>query len=310
MAILNIKPSLARNATTAFLGISALALAASAAAPAKAAIITNGLTLNFDAGQDAGGNNIWENTESLQTHNWQLGSNVILDSSPSSALPGITGSYVFPTSGTNSDDDKGIASSYQNIAGNPTNDAASFEIWFRPESLTNGSQVLWESGAGISGSSFTILNGDTLRFTIRDGADSLIAETPLTQSAEFIQAVATYSPESPGTLSLYINGELEGTDSNSGVLDWSGGAASGIGGHNTFTGGTGAGGVNLNFGTFEGEISIFRFYELALSGSEVTQNFDAIAASSASVPEPTASLGLFALISLGTTSIVAKKLKT
>ena len=299
----------ARNPTLALIA----AVATTSAVPASAAIITTGLTLNFDAGLDNSANGIWESTESLQTHNWQLGSNITLDNDPITGLPGITGAYVFPTSGTNSDSDKATAATYETIVGDPTDAAASFEIWFRPESLTNGDQVLWETGAALDGSSFTIIDGNRLRFTLKNDANNLVVETPITQSTEFIQAVATYDRNNPGTtdtLSLYINGVFDSTDIDTNVNDWAGPDSSGIGGRNGFgTGGDNAGGVSLNFGTFEGEIAIFRFYELALSGEEVEQNFEAIASPILEIPEPSSALGLLVFVSLSGGSIFLQNRK-
>lgn len=290
--------------------IGAATAVATSTIPSNAAIVTTGLTLDFNAGLDANGNNIWESTQSLQTHNWTLGSGVTRNSSPVTGLSGITGAYVFPVSGSNLGINKATAPSYQSVSGNPTDSSASFEIWFRPESLTNGNQVLWETGGSGDGSSFTIRNGNTLRFTMKDNGQNLVREVTIPSPSEFIQAVATYDRNNTGstdTLSLYINGVLSGTATSTGVNDWAGGNSSGLGGRNSATGGTSAGGVGLNFNTFEGEIAIFRFYESVLTASDVKQNFDTIAAI---VPEPNSSSSLLGLGLLGIGAAAAKfKLK-
>ena len=143
--------------------------------------------------------------------------------------------------------------------------------------------MLWESGGGGDGASFTIINGDTLRFTAKDGGASLIANASLADlGGEFIQAVATYDRDNPGdtdTLRLYINGRLVGgpvTDTN--VEDWSGADDASIGVRgNGDTGGHNASG-SLNFNTpFDGQISIFRFYDSTLTADATLNNFLAVA---------------------------------
>lgn len=281
------------------------------ALPASAAIFTKDLTLNFDAGLDTSDNGVWESTETLQTHNWQLGNRVSLNPSPMTGFSGITGAYVFPASGSNSASNKAKASSYESITGDPTDNSASFEIWFRPDSLTNGDQVLWETGDDFNGSSFTILDGNTLRFTAKNDSQNFFIETPISQTSEFIQAVATYDRNNPNptdTLSLYINGVSVGTTTSDGINDWAGDNDSGLGGRNGATGGNGAAG-NLNFGTFEGEIAIFRFYESALSGAQVEQNFNAIATPTeiTELTESSSPLSLLAFVSLGGGLIFLRK---
>ncbi len=279
------------------LTIMTAAISTASILPASAAIITTGLTLNFDAGLDINDNNIWENTQTLQTHNWQLGDGVTRNSSPITGFSGITGSYVFPASGSDSSNNKATARSYESIPENPTDNSTSFEIWFRPESLDNGDQVLWETGASVYGSSLTIIDGNKLRFTTKNQSENLVIETLIPQTNEFIQALVTYdinNPDSTDTLSLYINGELVDTETSNGLNNWGGIDGSGLGGFNgVATGGNGAVG-DLNFGNFEGEIAIFRFYELALSESQVEQNFNEIVTST-DINEPSSILGLLGL---------------
>ncbi|MFP6667619.1 MAG: LamG-like jellyroll fold domain-containing protein, partial [Pirellulales bacterium] len=247
--------------------------------------ISNKLTLNFEASEDpdGGADGTWESTTARQSHNWTLGGNVTYNASPATQLPGIAASYVFPTRGSNNAANKATAQQLESLPGNPSNGDATFEIWFKPNNLTGGNQVLWESGGGGDGTSFTIRNGNTLRFTAKDGGSNLVIETTLTpeMASDFIQAVAAYDRNNPNpqdTLRLYINGvEVAGSPvTNNNVNDWAGGDKSGLGGRNGAAGGTGAG-VNLNFGTFAGEIAIVRFYERRMSATDVKKNFDLVA---------------------------------
>ncbi|MCA9268649.1 MAG: hypothetical protein KDA41_09270, partial [Planctomycetales bacterium] len=252
-----------------------LALAASPAV----AQVTAGHTLNYDAGLDTSpGNGVWEELNGVTTHDWTLGANVLHNAAPATVLTGIAGSYTFPTSGTDNAADKGATATYEGLTGNPTDSSASFELWFKPATLAGGNQVLWETGGGVSGASFTIRNGDTLRVELQEAAAAgreLVIETPLTGlSGEFISALATYDRNNPGTtdtLRLYINGQEVGAspDTDTDINDWAGANNSGIGGRNGDTGGTG-GSLNLNtFNTFDGEIAIHRFYESTLTTAEV-----------------------------------------
>ncbi|MFP6658512.1 MAG: LamG-like jellyroll fold domain-containing protein, partial [Pirellulales bacterium] len=237
--------------------------------------ISNKLTLNFEASEDpdGGADGTWESTTARQSHNWTLGGNVTYNASPATQLPGIAASYVFPTRGSNNAANKATAQQLESLPGNPSNGDATFEIWFKPNNLTGGNQVLWESGGGGDGTSFTIRNGNTLRFTAKDGGSNLVIETTLTpaMASDFIQAVAAYDRNNPNpqdTLRLYINGvEVAGSPvTNNNVNDWAGGDKSGLGGRNGAAGGTGAG-ANLNYGTFAGEIAIVRIYERRMSAT-------------------------------------------
>ena len=325
MDISYISNCIARKTGNLALAMITVAISASALPASAATIIRDSLTLNYDASEyDVRAENdkrFWENTGSFaekdekNKYDWQLGKKVkriTRENGLVTGFSGITGAYVFRDIGSNEGNNKATALSYESITGNPTDNSASFEIWFRPESLTNGNQVLWETGGGVDGSSFTILNGK-LRFTMKDGTrvdeklvseENLFIETPILSTREFIQAVATYDSLN-GSLSLYLNGELVGTDTNDNVNDWAGGNASGLGGLNGNTGGTGAGGVNLNLDPFKGDIAIVRFYETELSESDVKQNFNAIA----EIPETSSPLSLLALGSLGGGSILLRKNK-
>ncbi len=254
--------------------------------PAAGAIIP-GHTLEYDAGLDTTPDNgVWEDLNGTSAqHNWDLGANVTHNPAPTTGLPGITGSYVFPSSGTNDGADKATTEQYESLPGNPTDADASFEFWFKPASLAGGDQVLWETGGSTDGTSLTIRGGSTLRFTAKDGGGSLVIETPLTGlDREFIHAFATYDKNTPNptdTLRLYINGaEVAGSPVTAdNVNDWAGADDSGLGGRAGATGGNGAGSppVDLQFGTFAGQIAVHRFYESALSAAEVGENFVTVA---------------------------------
>ncbi|MCP4472062.1 MAG: LamG domain-containing protein, partial [Gammaproteobacteria bacterium] len=177
----------------------------------------------------------------------------------------------------------GLGDSLQNVTGNPTNNSASFEIWLRPADLTD-SDVVFETGGVIDGTSFTMTdangNGlaDDIRFTVRDGATKVTVAANLglllgNVTGEFFQVVGVYERNLDGTtdaVRLYINGVLVEEDQSAVALnDWAGNGDTGLARVN--------GGMNVSRMTaFEGEIAILRFYEKAMSASEVQANFSAV----------------------------------
>lgn len=146
---------------------------------------------------------------------------------------GITAAYVF-----NGSDDSplGPTVSFQDVSGDTTNDSVSIEMWFKPDGLGNGKQVLWSMGGATDGTSIT-LDGDVLRLQVRDsdvrplaggdGAEDLVVvlKTQLTagQAADFIQVVGVIDMEDTGPkVTLYVNGVLasaiSGGDAGTGLF--------------------------------------------------------------------------------------------
>jgi VCBS repeat-containing protein len=174
--------------------------------------------------------------------------------------------------------------------------SASFEIWFRPTDLNNGKQVLFETGAWEVGMTIG-LNNDQLF------VKNLEIERAVTLSPnlidDFIQVVVVFDLESDVT-ALYVNGGLlaGGDTVDTGLggapVAWSGTNAAGLGDRNDVTTNAqkddneAAGGFAIsdsdkfNYGAFDGDIAIFRFYQDdALSAEQVAQNYRAVAAGSA-----------------------------
>ncbi|MDH5470240.1 MAG: Ig-like domain-containing protein, partial [Gammaproteobacteria bacterium] len=241
--------------------------------------VTAGHTLNFDAGIEADtSNGTWEEGNGLASHDWTLnnwGTETTYTSSPTTLLPGITGAYQF--SGTNSG---ATAPNYAILAGDPTNDSASFELWFRPNTLT-GQQMLFETGGSGGTGTSLYLDGSNLRFYTYNGTNSFEIVADLNTlglgdpTNEFIQVVGTLDLVGD-QMELFVNGVSVGTTAYTEV-DWSGSNFSGLGMVNS---NAAAGSGNLN-----GDIAIFRFYESALTTAEVDDNYQAIAGSALTVTE-------------------------
>ncbi|MFK8027850.1 MAG: DUF4347 domain-containing protein, partial [Gammaproteobacteria bacterium] len=246
--------------------------------------IATGATLNFDASNEANtANTIWEDNVGTSGFNWDFSGTggtggVTINNAPGSSFGGISASYTFDGSGgAQFSNGSGDDDAFTNIAGNPTNNDASFEIWFKAADTTD-EDIIFETGATGDGTSLSI-NGTVLSLKIKDSGVNIqptfdLASIGIDPTAEFVQVAWTYDQNNTGTTDqviLYINGNAVVTDSTQTSLnDWGGGNDAGLGFNNE--------GINFaSGGAFEGEIAIFRFYESVLTANEVLDNFEVVA---------------------------------
>jgi hypothetical protein len=231
---------------------------------------------------------------------FQLDSTVSHVAAGASRLPGIDATYVFsgntsgsPDSVRNKDGGQlaligsGTTSPQSRVPA-PDLSSASFEIWFKPDDLTD-KKVLWETGGG-TGTAFA-LDGNNLIFSvIQPGSGQLarvsynLATDPQgvlggrSATDEFIHAIGTFDMSNNGTSTLYINGFRTGSNTaSSNITDWDGGDASGL----ATVGGSNMGGFgsnSQNFRPFNGQIAIFRIFGGVLDADQVVANYDAVAA--------------------------------
>jgi VCBS repeat-containing protein len=246
-------------------------------------ILTTGLTLHYDASKDTEGDGVWENN-SLVTpapdFDWSFDHASATTFNPiavTSALPGITEAYSFNVNGSDptgagfTDFSDANDDSFSNIAGDPTNNSASFEMWFRAND-TSDHDLLFESGGATDGISIR-LNGTVVEFFVKDGGNDAqlsfdLASVGIDPTADFVQLVGVVTIN--GNVDLYINGALAEQDPIGILADWAGSDDAGLGAQNS--------GINLGTPTaFEGEIAIFNFYESALTSANVLGNYQAIA---------------------------------
>lgn len=211
-----------------------------------------------------------------------------------SAVPGITAAFDIAQIGGG----RGRGGVFElNLAGTPpqaSRQDGSFEVWFKPNTLAGGDQVVYEFGGTGSGGYFSLQN-DELTFFV-NGADFTAGveannftslSTTLTD-AEWTQVVGvintTFDANNPSNddfIDLYVNGQFIGTTDGSFVdmNDWSGGNDSGLGqdsqtiaGFGPLAGDTAAVGEF----TFDGEIAILEYSPGALTAADVLARYEAI----------------------------------
>lgn len=240
-------------------------------------LASDSLVLNFDAANDPGGDDDWNSGNPTSNFVWDFDGSSSSGNFSSTAVtvnqPGITQAYHFDgTRGADLSNNSGSADALQDLPGNPSNNDASFEIWFRADDIADH-DVLFESGGTGNGVSIRI-NGTVLEFYVKEGNDSVLhtydlAVIGLDPTAQFIQVTGVIAVS--GNVELYINGTLAVADTSGVIQDWDGGNDAGLGG---------VAGNSINFDSptaFEGDIASFRFYDKALSAEEVFDNYQAVA---------------------------------
>lgn len=206
------------------------------------------------------------------------------------SVPGITASYSAGSQGRffHNGTANQNGNNYIGQVGQDTRQApVTFEVWFKPNSLTGGDQLVAEWGGSGNGSYISLQN-DTLAFhTWTNNGNIAVtldnSSAPLT-TAEWTQVLATWDSGAEEA-AFYINGQL--VDSTNTTLNfWSGGNAFGLGQRGESDGDPGNdialnGPLTETAGTdfpLDGEIGIYRLYRKALDDIRVLAAYDAVAA--------------------------------
>jgi hypothetical protein len=250
-----------------------LLFSASAAAP----------LLDYNAALDTPGDGKWEDETGQAVLDWTYASGA---AAVSTCLPGITHAFSFSGAGA-------TTVSLDDATGDPSNESAAFELWFRPADFADN-DILLESGGATDGSAMVLRSGN-LEFVAKDGGQSAAVTTDISSrgTADFIQALVTIDLAAD-SLRLYINGGLVDSASFFGS-DWAGGDGSGLGVRNSAVGGTnGALGDINGYTSFDGDIAIFRLWDDTLSAVEVADAYAAVVgpthSSLAPAPRPSPSM--------------------
>ncbi len=223
------------------------------------------------------------------------------------SFPGITKAYVTGARGEANVFEtqiNGLQASRQD---------ASFEVWFKPDSLTGGEQIIYEVG-GTGTGSYISLDGDELSFYVNgqfngneQTLSTTLTDTDWTQVVAVINNTFSASAASPDDfIELYVDGVLVGSNSGAttDINRWAGGNQSGLGieAGNLAAGGPISGDTDTSIElAFEGQIAIFEYANEAWDATEVSNRYNAITSPllslSTAVPEPSTSL-LFVVGSL------------
>jgi hypothetical protein len=250
---------------------------------------TAGATIIYDAALDTNNDNILDDQEGTATNlTFTDVTGAITPTTPitpqavSSSFVGITSAFSFSGAGPGDEGTYAVGDSLDGLG--VTGNDASFEVWFKADTLTTGTDaaILYETGGSGDGMSIA-LQGSTVLFTATnndagDPAVSVQASFDLSTlgidpTAEFVQVVGTIDINNE--IQLYVNGTLVDTVAASIIPDWAGGDGATLGGavgSNLDIGALGANPVN-----FVGDIARFAFYESDLTDSEVLTNFTAVA---------------------------------
>ena len=190
------------------------------------------------------------------------------------SVPGITGSYGAGGTGRTPALSDGTAGEVD----------SSFEVWFKPDSLAGGEQVIAEFGGLLNGS-YISLDDDVVTFFTTSGGNSGSVSTIL-NSTDWTQVVANWT--ATGDLELFVDGQSEDTTTGTTFTRYAGGNQWGLGqvggdpNAGLAVGGPVTADPNNNSDIdFDGEIGLFRYYPIALSESQVLDSFNAIAAGTA-----------------------------
>ena len=237
--------------------------------------VTPGAMLEYNAAQDTNADGEWQNSTGISGVDLALGTGVARNAVTPSNHYGILSSFEFNGATTSGAFSKFSAAS---LPGNPTDGAGTFELWFRPDELTK-KHILIDSGSAQPGSGLSLrLNGTQLEYCVYSGtSQAVVTSNIITQlgTADFVQFTGTVQMTGgTASIEMFVNGVSAGTDTRSGFTSWSDitedFALGNIDGSMSIFAVSGA-------DPFAGEMSLFRFYDSALTSTQIQNNFNAVA---------------------------------
>ena len=239
---------------------------------------TLGAIFEFDASQDIGGDAVW--TETGLFGNETL---TFVGGATPTATQVSDGTLNLFAHSVGADGQSNVYENTLGGTGQASRRAATFEIWFKPNDLTTADQIIHETGGAGRGTIFS-LDNNNLEF-LANGDNSTTVSTTLANN-NWHQVVGVLNNISNNNtaddfIQLYVNGALVGTSATLEIDDWAGGNQGGLGSFGGAThpidGQIGGGAVNNAGVDFNGNIHLNRYYDRALSGSEILANYNAVA---------------------------------
>jgi hypothetical protein len=223
--------------------------------------LTPGASLSYDATDNPFDDTTWVNLGTQSGLDFALHPDVKRVAVDDPVFGQLTHAFQFP--GGDPSRVGGTAPSLETLPGNPTNNDATFEVVFRSVADSDR-DIIFETGGNVDGVSLIFDEAtDTLHFTVKDSATEEQATASGLVSGQFVHAVGVIALDD--RLELWIDGELVDLVDATGILDWAGSDAAGLG---RLSGTTNEPSSN----SLEGDISLVRFYERVLGQFEIENN--------------------------------------
>jgi len=233
-----------------------------------------GAVHEYDASQDADGDQIWEDLGTQADRDWTL----FGPTGPNPAGP-VRTAVTSATTITHAYNFDGVDDAAVTLSENRSgNHDTTFELWFRPDLFPTGDvRTIFEHGNNPRGVSLGLME-DTLVFTYRAGSLSsgeLTFDLSSIGIADFIQAVGVID-DTNDQIRLYINGGNEQILEINSFGDFSSNNDLGLAGNQEGGGGGQDTSAFTWDGFYDGDIALLREYRTAFGLAEVQQNFAAI----------------------------------
>lgn len=264
----------------------------------NAQVTTTDLKYNFDANADRVLDDGWESSLNPGEVEWQFSSDtrvgtgnetVTQTSTVLGDLHGISGRLNFPRTNNDVNSARDRASALDYTGFNNSAADATWEFWIKFENVGEN-QVIWETGGSGTGSSFTISAAGEIQWVIKNDAVSDSLTQAVLADGEYHHVVGVYDRDDAAstiagedTMTLYIDGVEVGTTRDNGaptaLHNWDGGDDASLGGRVSAVGGTGGDLGNIDgYRNLDAKVASHRFYEGALSSTDIANNIAAVTA--------------------------------
>ena len=257
--------------------LSALLAAAFLVAPTPSSFgfETLGAIFEFDAAQDVGGDAVWSETGAFGFETLTF----VGGATPTAAQVS-DGTLNLFAHNVGADGRSNTYDQQLGGTGGASTRPATFEVWFKPNDLSTANQIIQETGGSGRGTILSLSNNN-LEFLANGNVSTSISTT--LANTDWHQVVGVVKVTNNGLaddfVELYLNGAFIGDTSGApvNINDWAGGNQGGFGsfggvshpidgqipGNNT--------GVDFN-----GALHLYRYYDEALTGSQVLDNYNTI----------------------------------